>query len=222
MKYKAARNDKRGIGCDTLDLFADSRLNIPSQSDPYVKWTDERVERVKDLWKEGLSASQIANDIGGVSRNAVIGKIHRLGLSGRSSKPTPSARTRRERRAANAKPKAPKFQAKGNAAFRALYNGGEAEPYTPPSEELVIPIKERRFIATIEAGECRWPINDPRHADFHFCGKKQVTGLPYCEHHARRAFQPPNTNGSRPNLTAAKVGVGLIDRVNEFLEKEKA
>jgi GcrA cell cycle regulator len=67
----------------------------------------------------------------------------------------------------------------------------DAEPFVPSVEELVIPLKERRTIQTLSECSCRWPIGDPQHADFHFCGKNKVTGLPYCEFHARRAFQPP-------------------------------
>jgi GcrA cell cycle regulator len=78
----------------------------------------------------------------------------------------------------------------GNPALRQLYLG-DTEPYTPPAEELVIPVNERKYIQTLTEACCRWPIGDPQQADFHFCGKKKVTGLPYCEVHARRAFQPP-------------------------------
>jgi GcrA cell cycle regulator len=68
---------------------------------------------------------------------------------------------------------------------------GDTEPYTPPAEELEIPVNERKYIQTLTEISCRWPIGDPQHADFHFCGKSKVMGLPYCEFHARRAFQPP-------------------------------
>jgi GcrA cell cycle regulator len=84
----------------------------------------------------------------------------------------------------------PRFANVGNPALRQLYLG-DAEPYTPPAEELVIPLNERKSIQTLTEACCRWPIGDPQLADFHFCGRKKVTGLPYCEFHARRAFQPP-------------------------------
>ena len=83
-----------------------------------------------------------------------------------------------------------RFAPQGNPALRALYQP-EAEPFTPAVEELVIPMKERKSIQTLTECSCRWPIGDPQSADFHFCGKNKVTGLPYCEFHARRAFQPP-------------------------------
>ena len=81
------------------------------------------------------------------------------------------------------------FSATGNPAFRALYQ--EPQPYVPPVEEMIIPLAERKTIQTLVECSCRWPIGDPQMADFHFCGKNKVPGLPYCEFHARRAFQPP-------------------------------
>lgn len=160
-----------------------------------MAWTDERVDSLKKLWAEGLSASQIAAKLGGVTRNAVIGKVHRLGLSGRAT--TSRMKSHRPRRVAPAKRIAkPRFAAPGNSAVRSLYQP-EAEPYQSKFEELEIPMEERKYIQTLEECHCRWPIGDPQEADFHFCGKSKVEGLPYCEHHARRAFQPPQAR--RPN-----------------------
>jgi len=64
-------------------------------------------------------------------------------------------------------------------------------PHVPPAEELVIPVNERKYIQTLTESCCRWPIGDPQQPEFHFCGKTKIPGLPYCEVHARRAFQPP-------------------------------
>ena len=153
-------------------------------------WTDERVELLKKLWSEGLSASQIAGRLGSVTRNAVIGKVHRLGLSGRAT--TSRMKTHRPRaRMANAKRVAtkPRFQQVGNPAVRGLF-AGDGEAYVPPAEEIIIPLAERKTIQTLGECSCRWPIGDPQLADFHFCGRNKVPGLPYCEAHARRAFQP--------------------------------
>jgi GcrA cell cycle regulator len=159
-----------------------------------MAWNDERVELLKKLWSEGLSASQIAGRLGGVTRNAVIGKVHRLGLSGRATTSRMKSHRPRARAAAAATQRRmqqkTRFAPQGNPALRALYQP-EAEPFTPTVEELVIPLKERRTIQTLAECSCRWPIGDPQNADFHFCGKNKVTGLPYCEFHARRAFQPP-------------------------------
>lgn len=164
-----------------------------------MAWNDERVELLKKLWAEGLSASQIAGRLGNVTRNAVIGKVHRLGLSGRAT--TSRMKSMRPRPRANVagapgtnalakRQGKSRFGAPGNTAVRSLYQP-DAEPYVSPVEELVIPMAERKSIQTLTECSCRWPIGDPQLADFHFCGKDKVMGLPYCEFHARRAFQPP-------------------------------
>jgi GcrA cell cycle regulator len=158
-----------------------------------VPWTEARVEKLKEDYKAGLSASQIAERLGGVTRNAVIGKIHRLKLTTRTRSQSKTTRVRQT----SPRSRKGKFKTKGNAAFRALFE--HIEPVVQV-EELVIPLHERKSIETLQSGNCRWPIGDPQHADFHFCGKHQVTGLPYCEHHARKAFQPPQVKN--PNQQA--------------------
>jgi GcrA cell cycle regulator len=154
-------------------------------------WTDERVELLKKLWAEGLSASQIAGRLGGVTRNAVIGKVHRLGLSGRatssrSSSPRPrrAAHVPRQHRATSLM-----FGTRGNVALKPQFEA-DAEPELLPLEELVIPLAERASILTLKEPMCRWPIGDPGDPEFHFCGRKKCGSLPSCEHHARMAYQP--------------------------------
>src|SRR5512145_522569 len=99
-----------------------------------MAWTDERVELLKKLWAEGLSASQIASRLGGVTRNAVIGKVHRLGLSGRAT--TSRMKSHRPRvRSQAARRLKPRLLNTGNTAFRSLYLTDE--PFVPPAEELV-------------------------------------------------------------------------------------
>ena len=156
-----------------------------------MSWNDERVDALKKLWSDGLSASQIAGRLGGVTRNAVIGKVHRLGLAGRATTSRmkshrPRVRSQSVKRLMKARPPLNI----GNPAFRSLYLA-DSEPYVPPAEDLVIPLNERRYIQTLTETCCRWPIGDPQQPDFHFCGKSKIPGLPYCEVHARRAFQPP-------------------------------
>lgn len=158
-----------------------------------MSWTDDRVDLLKKLWSEGLSASQIAGRLGSVTRNAVIGKVHRLGLSGRATtsrmkSSRPRARAATARRAAAQQ--RPNFRQLGNPAFRSLYQG-DAEPFVPAPEEIEIPIGERKGLQDLLENDCRWPIGDPQHDDFHFCNRHKVPGLPYCEFHAKRAFQPP-------------------------------
>ncbi|HZA02511.1 MAG TPA: GcrA family cell cycle regulator, partial [Hyphomicrobiaceae bacterium] len=113
-----------------------------------MAWTDERVELLKKLWSEGLSASQIAGRLGGVTRNAVIGKVHRLGLSGRATTSRMKTHRPRPRVAATTKRLAkPRFTSVETSPLRALY-APDAEPYVPSVEELVIPLSERRTIQT--------------------------------------------------------------------------
>lgn len=163
-----------------------------------MAWNDERVDLLKKLWADGLSASQIAGRLGGVTRNAVIGKVHRLGLSGRATTSRmKSHRPRARTTQAVKRLMKPRFANVGNPALRNLYLG-DTEPYVPPAEEVVIPLHERKYIQTLTETCCRWPIGDPQLADFHFCGKNKVTGLPYCEVHARRAYQPPQSRVRRP------------------------
>jgi GcrA cell cycle regulator len=156
-----------------------------------MSWTDDRVDLLKKLWAEGLSASQIAGRLGSVTRNAVIGKVHRLGLSGRATTSRMKSHRPRQRMASKRLAKS-RYATIGNPALRALYNA-ETNVYLPPTEELVIPVAERKSIQTLTEVTCRWPIGDPQNTEFHFCGKNKVPGLPYCEVHARRAFQPPQS-----------------------------
>ncbi len=154
-----------------------------------MSWTDDRVELLKKLWSEGLSASQIAGRLGSVTRNAVIGKVHRLGLSGRATTSRMKSHRPRARMAHQKRAAKPRFAQTGNPAVRALY-ALDSEGYVPPAEEVIIPLAERKSIQTLTECSCRWPIGDPQLSDFHFCGRSKVVGLPYCETHARRAFQP--------------------------------
>ena len=162
-----------------------------------MSWTDERVELLKKLWTDGLSASQIAAELGGVTRNAVIGKVHRLGLSGRAKPVSTKPRTR--------KPRATLHRKKSGGSSRpmsvgatALQAGEEPDPLTRAQpvavEELVIPLHERADIMDLNDSVCRWPIGDPQQDDFHFCGRKAEVSGPYCEHHAKIAFQQGMNN----------------------------
>jgi GcrA cell cycle regulator len=155
-----------------------------------MAWTDERVELLKKLWSEGLSASQIAGRLGGVTRNAVIGKVHRLGLSGRATTSRLNSSRPRSRISGSRRAAKPRFATVGNLALRALYHP-DAEPFVPHFEELDIPVAERKTLQMLTECSCRWPIGDPQLPEFHFCNRNKVPGLPYCEFHARRAFQPP-------------------------------
>jgi GcrA cell cycle regulator len=146
-------------------------------------WTDERVELLKKLWLEGHSASQIAKQLGGVTRNAVIGKVHRLGLSGRAAPSQPSRqvlRTPRPPRPANVHHHAPR----------------RAEPRVMPTPQAVVYPEEpgSATVLTLGAHMCKWPIGDPSSDGFTFCGRRINEGS-YCVEHARVAYQPQQKKG---------------------------
>lgn len=171
-----------------------------------MSWNDERVDLLKKLWSEGLSASQIANRLGGVTRNAVIGKVHRLGLSGRATTSRVKSIRPRKRVAsgAAARPARANLFSNGNAplktAFGPEYN---ADTAMNPVNELVIPLDERVSITALKECMCRWPIGDPQHEDFHFCGRDKVPGMPYCEFHAQIAYQPVQSRRRSKQVVAA-------------------
>jgi GcrA cell cycle regulator len=191
-----------------------------------MAWNDERVELLKKLWAEGLSASQIAGRLGGVTRNAVIGKVHRLGLSGRATtsrmkmiRPrnravVPGGTNALQKRPVNNNANKQRFAQSGNPAVRALYSP-EIEPFIPSAEELDIPMAERKTIQTLSECSCRWPIGDPQLAEFHFCGKNKVPGLPYCEFHARRAFQPPQARRRDREIVERLPAIAAADSTKE-------
>lgn len=156
-----------------------------------MAWTDERVETLKKLWAEGHSASQIAKELGGVTRNAVIGKVHRLGLSGRA---TPSRPVKRPPRLARPKPRVlpdgsvqtPRPTAVTPTAAKVAREERELIEKLPPME---LPEGGKATVLTLQGNMCKWPIGDPADPNFAFCGRKASCG-PYCAEHAKIAFQP--------------------------------
>lgn len=161
-------------------------------TDAGVTWTDDRVELLRKLWSDGLSASQIAAEIGGVTRNAVIGKVHRLGLSGRGK--AKSASAQRPRKTATRAPSAPTPIAQAAPRPVIVAPVPQALAIEPEVEEIVeevaVPMSERVTIMDLRESMCRWPMGDPTKPEFRFCGARSVTGLPYCAHHSRVAYQP--------------------------------
>lgn len=173
-------------------------------------WTDERVDLLKKLWMEGLSASQIAAELGGgVTRNAVIGKVHRLKLSARAkpaasaarprpSQPRPSQSANRSRPQANMSAGARAVtksrsmgggQIVGATALKASAMTEEELQMAPETAmEIEIPVAERIGLMQLTEATCKWPIGDPLNSDFHFCGQHSLEGKPYCDFHARRAY----------------------------------
>ena len=162
-------------------------------------WTDERVELLKKLWADGLSASQIAGELGGITRNAVIGKVHRLGLSGRAKAPSSSVPRQRKPRAPSMF-RAPRPMMRGNTALAHQPNYDYDIAPEPEYVENIIPIGQRCTLLELDQEKCHWPIGDPGQPDFYFCGGKTGAGTPYCGYHARVAYQPPAARRDRrPN-----------------------
>ena len=153
-----------------------------------VTWTDDRVEQLKKLWEAGLSASQIAAELGNVTRNAVIGKVHRLGLSGRAKSPTTSVPRPRKARPAQHIIRISRPVARGNTALAQAFEVEyEADPI---AFDNVVPMSQRKTLLELNEDTCHWPVGDPGSPDFFFCGGKSLANLPYCAHHSRIAYQP--------------------------------
>jgi len=155
-----------------------------------MSWTDERVELLRQHWIEGKSASQIAGLLGhGLTRNAVIGKVHRLGLAGRAKAPAAP----RPRQA----PPVQRVQAPRPQSHARMVHGATALAVAPtPIEEeetefesVVLPMSLRVTIVELRETMCRWPLGDPTSPDFRYCGSQCADG-PYCAHHSRLAYQP--------------------------------
>lgn len=151
-------------------------------------WNEERVAVLKSLWQEGLSASQIAKQLGGgVTRNAVIGKVHRLGLAGRATPSRPPKRTIR-------------VQARPRPSTPSLPVPRAPRPTSPPQLSLAPALpqleplrnEDGRTTTVLELTDrvCKWPIGDPSDANFGFCGRPRCAGS-YCADHSRQAVQQP-------------------------------
>ncbi len=167
-----------------------------------MSWTDERVEQLRQAWMEGKSASQIASLLGhGLTRNAVIGKVHRLGLAGRAKAPSPAA-------AAPSRSPAPQQAARPVAQVRAtpaptarIIRGATALAIQPQAlaeahpeeiESVVLPMSVRVTIVELKELMCRWPLGDPTSAEFRYCGSPTHVG-PYCPYHGGLAYQPTDS-----------------------------
>src|SRR5271154_5500744 len=157
-------------------------------------WSETRVTTLSQLWLDGLSASQIAKQLGGVTRNAVIGKVHRLGLSGR---------------AAPSQPARPVFKAPrpprpvSTPAPRRI----EAHSHQPAPQPVYYPEEPgSATVLTLGAHMCKWPIGDPATENFSFCGRRTEVDGPSCAPHAQVAYQPQQ---SRKRSSASELARSL-------------
>jgi GcrA cell cycle regulator len=184
-----------------------------------MNWDDERVERLKRLWAEGLSASQIAAQLGGVSRNAVIGKVHRLCLPGRVKAGGNAAQNRTQKRSTSA-PRPSTYNARPAAAAPAAATRTVTrtvgatmvkeeidiniletqEPVT--TSNVIVPMARRLALTELTERTCKWPVGDPLKDDFHFCGAESGESSPYCKYHARLAYQPVTERRRAANAVA--------------------
>jgi GcrA cell cycle regulator len=159
-----------------------------------MSWTDERVELLRQLWLDGRSASQISAQLGhGLTRNAVIGKVHRLGLAGRAKSPSSAASPPRP---APTQRVAPRSSSGGGA--RAV-RGNTALMLSPEPmleslpvfhEDVVVPMSLRVTIVELKEAMCRWPLGDPTSSEFRYCGSPSSGASPYCAYHSKLAYQP--------------------------------
>ena len=194
-----------------------------------MAWTDERVEQLKTMWGEGMSASQIAKELGGVTRNAVIGKVHRLGLSSRNQGKGEVTADKAEVKAPEAKVPPPKAKAEPAPEVVAAVEpvvevASEPSPAAAdlpaevaetsvaleiPSENAVNIAeidREARKLGLMDLTErtCKWPIGDPSRGEFYFCGHPVVAGKPYCKGHAAAAYQPMSSRRDRERARGAQ------------------
>ena len=142
-----------------------------------MEWNDERVAALAQLWREGLSASQVARRLGGVTRNAVIGKAHRLGLTLRDTPSRPHLPGAKPAKRTQSQPRAP-------------------APSLPPRVVPVAPVRTfaeevapTATLMSLDDDGCRWPIGDPARPDFGFCGRPRPRGGAYCAEHAPRSTE---------------------------------
>ena len=161
-----------------------------------MSWNDEKVSKLKELWGSGKTASQIAEIIGGISRNAVIGKAHRLNLS---------AKIKSRNNLNNKNPeKLDKKTEKSNlrvgrrSKFRSLIIDKDFEPENPKQLE------------ELDENSCKWPIGHPDESSFYFCGRKSLKDFSYCKLHLLYAFQP---KGKKEDVVGK-------DEVPKFIEKK--
>ena len=176
-----------------------------------MSWTDERVVVLKKMWGEGQSASQIAKELGGVTRNAVIGKVHRLGLSNRAGSTAPAPEKKSAKPSAPKKPMATKPEDRVVEVTvtprKPIVPAGQPLPPQPSANEIspealakvneVEKTAKRITLMELTERTCKWPIGDPATDDFWFCGLSVQQGKPYCEAHVGVAFQPMSNRRDR-------------------------
>ncbi len=161
-----------------------------------MSWTDEKVESLKKLWGSGKTASQIAEIIGGISRNAVIGKAHRLNLSAKIK--TRSVKSNQNFDSSTSEINIQTSKKVRKSKFKSLIIEKDFEPENPKQLE------------ELDENSCKWPIGHPNEKSFYFCGRSSLKDFSYCKLHLLYAYQP---KGKKDEVTDK-------DEVPEFIEKK--
>ena len=160
-----------------------------------MSWTEEKVAKLKELWGKGSTASQIAEIIGGISRNAVIGKAHRLNLSSKIKTRTATSNQNFENSIEEKNIKNKRFR---RSKFKSLIIEKNFEPENPKQLE------------ELDENSCKWPIGHPDEKSFYFCGRSSLKDFSYCKLHLLYAYQPKGK----------KEDVAEKEDIPEFIEKK--
>ena len=160
-----------------------------------MSWTEEKVAKLKELWGKGNTASQIAEIIGGISRNAVIGKAHRLNLSAKIKTRTATSNQNFDNSILDKNSNSKRIR---RSKFKSLIIEKDFEPENPKQLE------------ELDENSCKWPIGHPDEENFYFCGRSSMKDFSYCKLHILYAFQPKGK----------KEDVSDKEEMPEFIEKK--